>query len=124
MPEADFFTKLENPSPKKGKGYSLAQKIVGKACGSDGVLPGSAVEPKMTTVGSQDTTGPMTADELKELACMEFQSDLFMQSFCHTAAYPKPADVKMHKSLARFITEYSAFLSRFPSSRLQPLFSW
>ena len=105
MPEADFFAKLENPSPKKGQGYSLAQKIVGKACGLDGVLPGSAVEPKMTTVGSQDTTGPMTADELKELACMEFQSDLFMQSFCHTAAYPKPADVKMHKFLARFITE-------------------
>lgn len=105
MSEADFFKKLENPSPKEGQGYSLAQKIVGKACGTEGVLPGSAVEPKMTTVGSQDTTGPMTADELKELACMEFQSDLFMQSFCHTAAYPKPADVNMHASLARFITE-------------------
>ena len=105
MPEADFFTKIENPSPKRGQGFSLAQKIVGKACGTEGVLPGSDVEPKMTTVGSQDTTGPMTADELKELACMEFQSDLFMQSFCHTAAYPKPSDVKMHTSLARFITE-------------------
>ncbi|MGD2295562.1 MAG: bifunctional aconitate hydratase 2/2-methylisocitrate dehydratase [Candidatus Aminicenantes bacterium] len=105
MPEADFFTKLENPAPKKGQEYSLAQKIVGRACGEEGILPGSAVEPKMTTVASQDTTGPMTADELKELACMEFQSDLFMQSFCHTAAYPKLSDVQMHKSLARFITE-------------------
>jgi len=105
MPEADFFTTLESPSPKKSQGYSLAQKIVGKACEMEGILPGSAVEPKMTTVGSQDTTGPMTADELKELACMEFQSDLFMQSFCHTAAYPKLADVKMHKSLAEFIIE-------------------
>ncbi len=103
MPEADFFAKLENPSPKKGQGYSLAQKIVGQACQMEGVLPGSAVEPKMTTVGSQDTTGPMTADELKELACIEFQSDLFMQSFCHTAAYPKLADVKMHSSLSEFI---------------------
>jgi len=96
MAEADFFTTLENPSPKEGQGYSLAQKIVGKACNVDGVLPGSACEPKMTTVGSQDTTGPMTADELKELACLEFHSDLFMQSFCHTAAYPKLTDVKMH----------------------------
>ncbi len=105
MPESDLFTKIENPSLKKGQGYSLAQKIVGQACEMEGVLPGSAVEPKMTTVGSQDTTGPMTADELTELACMEFQSDLFMQSFCHTAAYPKLADVKMHKSLAEFIIE-------------------
>ncbi len=105
MPEADFFTKLENPAPKKGQGYSLAQKIVGRACGKKGILPGSAVEPKMTTVASQDTTGPMTADELKELACMEFQAGLFMQSFCHTAAYPKLSDVQMHKSLSRFITE-------------------
>ena len=103
MPEADFFSKIKNPVPREGQAYSLAQKIVGKACGTEGVLPGSAVEPKMTTVGSQDTTGPMTADELKELACMEFQSDLFMQSFCHTAAYPKSADVKMHKSLTEFI---------------------
>jgi len=105
MPEADFFTIIEKPSPKEGQGYSLAQKIVGKACGMEGVLPGAACEPKMTTVGSQDTTGPMTADELKELACMEFQSELFMQSFCHTAAYPKLADVKMHRSLAEFIRE-------------------
>jgi aconitate hydratase 2/2-methylisocitrate dehydratase len=103
--EADFFTILKRPKPEPGQGYSLAQKIVEKACGLEGILPGTACEPKMTTVGSQDTTGPMTADELKELACMEFQSDLFMQSFCHTAAYPKSADVKMHKSLAEFMTE-------------------
>jgi aconitate hydratase 2/2-methylisocitrate dehydratase len=105
MPEADFFTQIENPTPKDGQGYTLAQKIVGKACGAEGVLPGSACEPKMTTVASQDTTGPMTADELKELACLEFQSDLFLQTFCHTAAYPKLADVKMHKSLAKFIVD-------------------
>ena len=105
MGDADFFAKFENPEPKPDQGYSLAQKIVGKACGADGVLPGTACEPKMTTVGSQDTTGPMTADELKELACMEFQTDLFMQSFCHTAAYPKPADVKMHSSLSQFMVE-------------------
>jgi aconitate hydratase 2/2-methylisocitrate dehydratase len=101
--EADFFTILERRVAEPGQGYSLAQKIVEKACGLEGILPGTACEPKMTTVGSQDTTGPMTADELKELACMEFQADLFMQSFCHTAAYPKPADVNMHKSLAEFI---------------------
>jgi aconitate hydratase 2/2-methylisocitrate dehydratase len=105
LPEAEFFTKIENPKPRSGQGFSLAQKIVGKACGSAGMLPGSACEPKMTTVGSQDTTGPMTADELKELACLEFQTDLFMQSFCHTAAYPKPADVKMHRTLPKFIVE-------------------
>jgi aconitate hydratase 2/2-methylisocitrate dehydratase len=105
LEEADFFAKIENPESKTDQGFSLAQKIVGKACGVEGVLPGTACEPKMTTVGSQDTTGPMTADELKELACLEFQSDLFMQSFCHTAAYPKPADVRMHRSLSRFMTE-------------------
>jgi aconitate hydratase 2/2-methylisocitrate dehydratase len=105
LPEAEFFNQIENPKPKPGQGYSQAQKIVGKACGVGGILHGSACEPKMTTVGSQDTTGPMTADELKELACLEFQADLFMQSFCHTAAYPKPADVKMHKSLPQFIIE-------------------
>jgi aconitate hydratase 2/2-methylisocitrate dehydratase len=103
--EADFFARITNPSPQPGQGYSQAQKIVGRACGTEGVLPGSACEPKMTTVGSQDTTGPMTADELKELACMEFQSDLFMQSFCHTAAYPQLADVSMHETLSRFIVE-------------------
>lgn len=105
LPEAPFFIPVRNPEAKKGQPFSQAQKIVGRACGVDGMLPGSACEPKMTTVGSQDTTGPMTADELKELACLEFQTDLFMQSFCHTAAYPKPADVKMHRFLPGFITE-------------------
>ena len=89
----------------EGVGFSLAQKMVGVACGLDGVHPGSAVLPKMTTVGSQDTTGPMTADEVKELACLKFQSDLFMQSFCHTAAYPTPIDEKVHASLPGFMTE-------------------
>ncbi len=105
MLEADFFTTIKNPTPIHGQGYTLAQKIVGKACGVEGILPGSACEPKMTTVGSQDTTGTMTADELKELACMEFQSEIFFQSFCHTAAYPKPSDVKMHKFLSEFTVE-------------------
>ncbi len=105
MDETDLFIKPENPIPAKDQQYSLAQKIVGQACGLPGVLPGTACEPKMTTVLSQDTTGPMTADELKELACLKFQAPLFMQSFCHTAAYPKPADVKMHKTLPQFITE-------------------
>ncbi len=102
---SELFTRVENPKPKPGQGYTLAQKIVGRACGLPGVLPGTACEPSMTTVGSQDTTGPMTADELKELACLRFQAPLFMQSFCHTAAYPKPADVQMHETLPRFITE-------------------
>lgn len=105
LEEADFFTKIDWPSSQQGQGFTLAQKIIGRACGVDGVLPGTACEPKMATVGSQDTTGPMTADELKELACMKFQTELFMQSFCHTAAYPKLPDVKMHKSLAQFIKE-------------------
>merc|ERR1719414_918738 len=81
-------------------GYTLAQKMVAKACGLSGVLPGQYVEPKMTTVGSQDTTGPMTRDELKDLACLGFSADLVMQSFCHTAAYPKPVDVKTHTTLS------------------------
>ena len=85
------------------RGFSLAQKMVGKACGVAGVRPGTYCEPKMTTVGSQDTTGPMTRDELKDLACLGFSSDLVMQSFCHTAAYPKPVDVKMHHELPDFI---------------------
>ncbi|BCR04604.1 aconitate hydratase B [Desulfuromonas versatilis] len=105
MGETDIFTLPVNPVAKPGQGYSLAQKMVGKACGVEGILPGTACEPKMTTVGSQDTTGPMTADELKELACLRFLSPMFMQSFCHTAAYPKPADVKMHKTLPGFIAE-------------------
>ena len=105
MGEADIFAKPDNPTPKAGQGYTQAQKMVGLACGVDGVLPGTACEPIMTTVGSQDTTGPMTADEIKELACLKFKSPMFMQSFCHTAAYPKPADVKMHNTLPAFIAE-------------------
>jgi len=105
MDETTIFIKSENPIPAEDQAYTQAQKIVGKACGLPGVLPGTACEPLMTTVLSQDTTGPMTADELKELACLTFQSPLFLQSFCHTAAYPKPADVKMHKTLPQFITE-------------------
>ena len=89
----------------QGVGFSLAQKLVGKACGIDGVYPGTACLPKMTSVGSQDTTGPMTADEIKELACLGFQSDLFMQSFCHTAAYPREIDAKMHATLPTFMQE-------------------
>ncbi|MFT5878936.1 MAG: aconitate hydratase 2/2-methylisocitrate dehydratase [Moritella sp.] len=85
------------------KGYSLAQKMVGKACGVTGVRPNQYCEPKMTTVGSQDTTGPMTRDELKDLACLGFSADLVMQSFCHTAAYPKPIDVETHHTLPDFI---------------------
>ncbi len=105
LDETDVFAKPINPTPKADQGYTQAQKIVGQACGLPGVLPGTACEPRMATVGSQDTTGPMTADELKELACLKFQSPMFMQSFCHTAAYPKPADVKMHKTLPDFIAE-------------------
>jgi len=100
---ADLFVAKVNPTPKAGQGYSLAQKMVGKACGIPGALPGWYVEPRMATVGSQDTTGPMTADELKELACLKFQAPMFMQSFCHTAAYPKAADVKMHQTLPGFV---------------------
>jgi aconitate hydratase 2/2-methylisocitrate dehydratase len=88
----DIFTEVTNPQAKPGQGYSLAQKIVGKACGFEGVLPGTVCEPKMTTVGSQDTTGPMTMQEIAELACLRFKAGLFMQSFCHTAAYPKASD--------------------------------
>jgi aconitate hydratase 2/2-methylisocitrate dehydratase len=102
---ADTFVVKRNSDAKKGQGYSLAQKMVGQACGLPGVLPGWYVEPRMTTVGSQDTTGPMTADELKELACLRFQAPMFMQSFCHTAAYPKAADVKMHRTLPDFVVE-------------------
>ncbi|HEX8987894.1 MAG TPA: bifunctional aconitate hydratase 2/2-methylisocitrate dehydratase [Rhodocyclaceae bacterium] len=90
-----------------GKGYSLAQKMVGRACGlpeGKGIRPGTYCEPKMTSVGSQDTTGPMTRDELKDLACLGFSADLVMQSFCHTAAYPKLVDVKTHRTLPSFIT--------------------
>ncbi len=86
-----------------GRGYTLAQKMVGKACGQPGVRPGMYCEPKMTTVGSQDTTGPMTRDELKDLACLGFSADLVMQSFCHTAPYPKPVDVVTHHTLPDFM---------------------
>ncbi|GAM56029.1 aconitate hydratase 2 [Vibrio ishigakensis] len=90
--------KVEQPN----HGYTLAQKMVGKACGLEGVLPGQFCEPKTTTVGSQDTTGGMTRDEIKDLACLSFSSPLVMQSFCHTAAYPKPVDVALHQNLPEF----------------------
>lgn len=99
---SDVFRKPEQPADT-GRGFTLAQKMVGKACGMDGVRPGMYCEPKMTTVGSQDTTGPMTRDELKDLACLGFQADLVMQSFCHTSAYPKPVDVETHHTLPDFI---------------------
>ncbi len=102
LEHSDLFKKPEQPVDT-GKGYTLAQKMVGKACGVVGVRPGTYCEPKMTTVGSQDTTGPMTRDELKDLACLGFSADLVMQSFCHTAAYPKPIDVKTHHTLPDFI---------------------
>ena len=98
--------KLPETGKSSTKGFTLAQKMVGRACGlpeGQGVRPGVYCEPKMTTVGSQDTTGPMTRDELKDLACLGFSADLVMQSFCHTAAYPKPIDVKMHHELPEFI---------------------
>ena len=106
LPPSTAFRLPKNPADS-GKGFSLAQKMVGRACGlpeGQGVRPGTYCEPKMTTVGSQDTTGPMTRDELKDLACLGFSADLVMQSFCHTAAYPKPVDVKMHKELPAFIS--------------------
>ncbi|NML24544.1 bifunctional aconitate hydratase 2/2-methylisocitrate dehydratase [Zoogloea dura] len=106
LPPSTLFRLPQNPSDA-GTGYSLAQKMVGRACGlpeGKGVLPGTYCEPKMTTVGSQDTTGPMTRDELKDLACLGFSADLVMQSFCHTAAYPKLVDVKMHRELPSFIS--------------------
>ncbi len=99
---SDVFRLPEQPADT-GKGFTLAQKMVGKACGLEGVRPGMYCEPAMSTVGSQDTTGPMTRDELKDLACLGFQADLVMQSFCHTAAYPKPVDVDTHHTLPDFI---------------------
>jgi aconitate hydratase 2/2-methylisocitrate dehydratase len=92
------------PVKDSGKGYTLAQKMVGRACGVGGVRPGTYCEPRMASVGSQDTTGGMTRDELKELACLGFSADLVMQSFCHTAAYPKPVDIKLHHTLPEFIS--------------------
>ncbi len=99
---SDVFLKPQE-GKETGKGYTQAQKIVGKACGVDGIRPGTYCEPKMTTVGSQDTTGAMTRDELKELACLGFSADLVMQSFCHTAAYPKPVDIKLQHELPDFM---------------------
>jgi aconitate hydratase 2/2-methylisocitrate dehydratase len=101
--EASDLFRLPEPVVESTKGYTLAQKMVGKACGLEGVRPGQYCEPRMTTVGSQDTTGPMTRDELKDLACLGFSADLVMQSFCHTAAYPKPVDVETHANLPDFI---------------------
>src|SRR5659263_33327 len=100
----DLFLKAAQPQ-SLNRGYTLAQKIVGKACGLPGVRPGQSCIPAITTVGSQDTTGPMTADEIKELVCLDFQAPLVMQSFCHTAAYPTPADKKMHHELSQFIRD-------------------
>ena len=110
LPVSTLFRVPQNPVDTR-KGFTLAQKMVGRACGlpvidgnQQGVRPGTYCEPKMTSVGSQDTTGPMTRDELKDLACLGFSADLVMQSFCHTAAYPKPVDVKMHHELPDFIS--------------------
>ncbi|GLX81634.1 bifunctional aconitate hydratase 2/2-methylisocitrate dehydratase [Thalassotalea eurytherma] len=102
LEENDLFAKPVDPIAST-KGYTLAQKMVGKACGVEGVRAGQYCEPKMTTVGSQDTTGPMTRDELKDLACLGFSADLTMQSFCHTSAYPKPVDVQTHHTLPDFM---------------------
>jgi aconitate hydratase 2/2-methylisocitrate dehydratase len=105
LPATDLF-RLPVTPPDTGKGFTLAQKLVGRACGlpeGKGMRPGTYCEPKMTSVGSQDTTGPMTRDELKDLACLGFSADLVMQSFCHTAAYPKKVDVKMHHELPDFM---------------------
>ncbi len=102
LPTSELFRKPVSPE-ESGKGYTLAQKMVGKACGIEGVRAGTYCEPHMTTVGSQDTTGPMTRDELKDLACLGFSADLTMQSFCHTAAYPKPVDIETQHTLPDFI---------------------
>ncbi|MBD3634464.1 MAG: bifunctional aconitate hydratase 2/2-methylisocitrate dehydratase, partial [Methylophaga sp.] len=103
MPPSDVFVRPVDPVDT-GKGFTLAQKMVGRACGVDGVRPNTYCEPKVTTVGSQDTTGAMTRDELKELSCLGFSADLVMQSFCHTAAYPKPVDIKLQHELPDFIS--------------------
>ena len=106
LPASDKF-RLPQPPAETKAGFTLAQKMVGRACGlpeGQGIRPGTYCEPKMTTVGSQDTTGPMTRDELKDLACLGFSADMVMQSFCHTAAYPKPVDAKMHRELPAFIS--------------------
>jgi len=102
LPISDVFIRPQDPSKNK-KGYTLAQKMIGKACGVEGIRAGTYCEPRMTTVGSQDTTGAMTRDELKELACLGFSADLVMQSFCHTAAYPKPVDLELQHTLPDFM---------------------
>ncbi|MER2474490.1 bifunctional aconitate hydratase 2/2-methylisocitrate dehydratase [Photorhabdus laumondii] len=102
LPPSDVFRQAKAVE-ESSRGFSLAQKMVGRACGTAGIRPGEYCEPKMTSVGSQDTTGPMTRDELKDLACLGFSADLVMQSFCHTAAYPKPVDVTTHHTLPDFI---------------------
>ncbi|MGE4457520.1 MAG: bifunctional aconitate hydratase 2/2-methylisocitrate dehydratase, partial [Arcobacteraceae bacterium] len=111
MGEDTIFARPEQPADT-GKGYTLAQKMVGKACGLAGVRPGMYVEPICTTVGSQDTTGPMTRDEVKELSALSFSADMVMQSFCHTAAYPKPADIKLQHTLPEFITSRGGVILR------------
>ncbi|MEJ2497346.1 MAG: bifunctional aconitate hydratase 2/2-methylisocitrate dehydratase [Sulfurovaceae bacterium] len=111
MDAGDIFMKPAQPADD-GKGYTLAQKMVGKACGMDGVKPGVYCEPIATTVGSQDTTGPMTRDEIKELAALNFGADFVLQSFCHTAAYPKPADINLQHTLPKFWTERKGFILR------------
>ncbi|GAB4169654.1 MAG: bifunctional aconitate hydratase 2/2-methylisocitrate dehydratase [Rhodocyclaceae bacterium] len=103
LPPSEVFRRPPAPADS-GRGYSLAQKIVGRACALAGVRPGAYCEPRMTSVGSQDTTGPMTRDELKDLACLGFSADLVMQSFCHTAAYPKPVDIRMQRELPGFFS--------------------
>lgn len=108
---SDVFRKPA-PAADTGKGYTLAQKIVGHACGVEGIRPGGYCEPKMTTVCSQDTTGPMTRDELKDLACLGFSADFVLQSFCHTAAYPKPVDVEAHQTLPSFFSTRSGVALR------------
>ena len=111
MDASDLFMAPAQPADN-GKGYTLAQKMVGKACGLEGVKPGVYCEPIATTVGSQDTTGPMTRDEIKELAALSFGADMTMQSFCHTAAYPKPADIKLQHTLPEFWTSRKGFILR------------
>ncbi len=111
LDSGDIFLTPDQPNDD-GKGYTLAQKMVGKACGMEGVKPGTYCEPIATTVGSQDTTGPMTRDEIKELAALSFGADFVLQSFCHTAAYPKPADIELQHTLPKFWTERKGFILR------------
>ena len=105
LPFPTIFKETANPAPKADQAYTLAQKMVGRACGRAGVVPGTVCEPRMTTVGSQDTTGPMTMQEIDELACLRFKADLFMQSFCHTAAYPKASDLGRWRTMTETTVE-------------------